>query len=206
MKNKNLKIVYNTGETRDEYNFVSKKIANCEKIFGQEDLEQMLDILKKLNYINSQGLPEIKTRVARELGGGAENIYLCELIHENIMEPLEPAEIVALISVFVGHGRSKNEPNIDYMDIPETLKEAVSQVKEIFDKIKKMETEASIDTEFEPNFLIIKPLYEWALGREFIEICEYTEVLEGAIVRSIQRVEQTLKSVQRALAFMGNQS
>jgi antiviral helicase SKI2 len=127
-----------------------------------------------------------------------------ELIVENIMDPLEPAEIVSLVSVFVGHGRSKNEPEIENMDIPETLRTAVMQVKEIFTKIKGMETEAGIDTEFEPNFLIIKPLYEWAIGRNFIEICEYTEVLEGAIVRSIQRVEQTLKSIQRGLTQVGN--
>jgi hypothetical protein len=52
-KRKNMKIVNQTGETRAEYNFVNKKIKNCEQIFGQADLEQMLDILKKLNYINT---------------------------------------------------------------------------------------------------------------------------------------------------------
>jgi superfamily II RNA helicase len=145
----------------------------------------MLGILKTLEYVNEQNIPMLKTRIARELGGGAENIFLVELIVENILDPLEPAEIVALVSVFVGTGRSKNEPDIDMMEIPETLRTSIHQVKEIFKKIKDLETTAEIDTEFEPNYLLIKALYEWGMGREFIEICEYTEVLEGAIVRSI---------------------
>ena len=59
-------------------------------------------------------------------------------------------------------------------------------------------------TEFEPNYLNLKVLYEWGMQREFIEVCEYTLLAEGSIVRSIQRVEQTMKSIQRALNQVGN--
>ena len=73
----------------------------------------------------------LKTRIARELGGGDENIYLVELIVENTLNNLEPAEIVALISIFVGHGRSRDEVNTDNLEIPETLKDAIKKCKEI---------------------------------------------------------------------------
>lgn len=203
-KRKHIQIVNKSGATRDEYEGIRQKLANCEVLFGFQECEQMLEILKKLDYINEQNIPLLKTRIARELGGGEENIYLVELIVENILDPLDPAEIVALVSIFVAHGRSKNEPNVETMEIPDTLREAILQVQDIYKKINDMEKAANIATEFELNLLIVKAVYEWGMGREFIEICEHTEVLEGAVVRSIQRVEQTMKSIQRALAQVGN--
>ena len=116
----------------------------------------------------------LKTRIARELGGGEENIYLVELIVENIMNNLEPAEIVALVSIFVGHGRSRDEVDTDNLEVPETLLDAINSCKEIIRKIGELEKENGVVTEFEPNYLNIKVLYEWGMQREFIEVCEYT--------------------------------
>jgi len=100
-------------------------------LFGFSECEGMLNILRKLDYVNEQNIPMLKTRIARELGGGDENIYLVELIVENTLNNLESAEIVALISIFVGHGRSKDEVNTDNLEIPETLKDAIEKCKEI---------------------------------------------------------------------------
>ena len=51
---------------------------------------------------------------------------------------------------------------------------------------------------------MVKALYEWAKGSDFVDITEHTDVLEGAIVRTIQRVEQTLRNVKKALTVIGN--
>lgn len=188
-KKKNLQIALVTGETRKDYNDVNKRLENCQVLFGFQECEGMLNILRKLEYVNEQNIPMLKTRIARELGGGDENIYLVELIVENIMNNLEPAEIVSLVSIFVGHGRSRDEIDTDNIEVPETLKDAIEQCKGIVQRIATLEKENGVTTEFEPNFLNIKVLYEWGMQREFIEVCEYTQLAEGSIVRSIQRVE-----------------
>lgn len=54
--------------------------------------------------------------------------------------------------------------------------------------------------------MMVKPLFEWAKGCDFVEVCEHTDVLEGAIVRSIQRVERTLKNIKKALTLIGNKT
>ena len=192
------------GKVQQDYSEVQSKIKNCQVIFGFDECQLMLDILKEFNYINENNIPQLKTRVARELGGGAENIYITEVIVENVMEALEPAEIVALVSIFVAHGRSKDEVNPEEMEIPETLKTAVLAVKDIYKKIGEAEQGKGLEATEEPNFLVIKPVYEWAMGRDFVEICEYTDIMAGAIVRSIQRIERSLKNIKKALALIGN--
>jgi superfamily II RNA helicase len=59
----------------------------------------MIQVLRELNFINENNMPQIKTRVARELGGGSENLYMTELLMKNVLEKLEPEEIVPIISV-----------------------------------------------------------------------------------------------------------
>ena len=59
----------------------------------------MIQVLRDLNFINENNMPQIKTRVARELGGGSENLYMTELLMKNVLEKLEPEEIVPIISV-----------------------------------------------------------------------------------------------------------
>lgn len=206
LKNIHLKDLNKTGNIQEDYNEVKDRIKNCEVIFGFDDCQQMIEVLREFKYINDNNIPQLKTRVARELGGGSENLYITEMIMENIMEPLTPPEIVALVSVFVAHGRSRDEIDVDNMDIPENLHTAIQQTKEIYEKIKHAEETRNLDIEEQPNFLMIKPLYEWAKGCDFIEVCAHTEVMEGAIVRSIQRVERTLKNIKKALTLIGNKT
>jgi superfamily II RNA helicase len=50
-----------------------------------------------LNYIDSEKVPLIKARIAREL---SENeIFLCEILMENVLDDLEPNELAAVLSV-----------------------------------------------------------------------------------------------------------
>ena len=164
----------------------------------------MLEILENLGFINESRLPQLKTRIARELGGGGENLYLTELIMDNVLDTLEVEEIVPLVSIFVAHGRAKDEIDFYTLGLPDSLTGAIQKCVNIFDKIKKLEAEREIETEEELNFLMVKPIYEWAKGRDFVEIMEHTDVLEGAIVRTIQRVEQTMRNIKRALVLVGN--
>lgn len=75
-------------------------------MFGYEDTDKMIKVLRMLNFINENNIPQVKTRVARELGGGSENLYLTELLMKNVLERLEPEEIVPVLSVGVELFRS----------------------------------------------------------------------------------------------------
>jgi len=56
-------------------------------------------ILEKLEYIDKDKVPLIKARIARELSDN--EIYLCEVLMENVLDNLESNEIAALLSVIL---------------------------------------------------------------------------------------------------------
>lgn len=56
-----------------------------------------MQILEKLEYIDKDKVPLIKARIARELSDN--EIYLCEVLMENVLDNLESNEIAALLSV-----------------------------------------------------------------------------------------------------------
>lgn len=203
-RNKHVSALSNETNLKKSVAKFESQIKESEIVFGFKDTEKMLQVMRDLNFINENNIPQLKTRVARELGGGTENLYITELLMKNVLDKLEPEEIVAVISVFVAQGRSRDEFDLEELDVPETLMVALRQCTDIFTMIGEAEKKHEIEGSLEPNFLLVKPLYEWAKGRDFVEITLHTEVLEGAIVRSIQRVEQTLRSIKKALTVIGN--
>lgn len=44
----------------------------------------------------------------------------------------------------------------------------------------------------------------WAKGQTFVDICLQTDIEEGSIVRTIQRLENLLRGVANAFRVMGN--
>lgn len=50
-----------------------------------------------MNYIDQDKVPLLKARVARELSDN--EIYLCEVLMDNVLDNLEPNEIAAVLSV-----------------------------------------------------------------------------------------------------------
>lgn len=109
-----------------------------------------------------------------------------------------------MTQVFVAQARSRDEVDINSLELTDNLLTALDECQQIFDTIKQAEEKQGIKNDTEPNFLLVKPLYEWAKGSDFVDITEHTDVLEGAIVRTIQRVEQTLRNVKKALTVIGN--
>lgn len=56
------------------------------------------------------------------------------------------------------------------------------------------------------NFELVEVVYEWAKGTPFHEICGLTDIMEGSIVRTIVRLEQTCRELRDAARVMGNTS
>lgn len=210
LKPKHINNITKSKEVQTKLDNIEKAIKDSEVVYGFKETEQMRNVLRDLNFVNSSFIPQIKARVARELGGGDETLYLTELLMNNVFDKLEPEEIVAVVSVFVAQAKSKEETDIESLEIPQTLVDALIKCEEIFKWINEAEKKNGLVEEEEEmkqpqaNFLLVKPLYEWARGKDFVEISEFTEVLEGAIVRTIQRVEQTLRNIKKALTVLGN--
>ena len=50
----------------------------------------------------------------------------------------------------------------------------------------------------------MRVVYEWTLGKDFIDCMQFTDAQEGSIVRCINRLENGLRSVKSAAKLIGN--
>ena len=202
-----------------QFNDKSQKELDIYKIMQQvdennlslkEDYEGRFAILKLLNYIDQNNIPLIKARVAKEIGG---DIYLCEALMENVMGELEPEDLAAILSGFVNQFKQKKNSTykLEDEDFPDSLRNALDETLHLARKIARLEQNYMLETEDTEkivtnklNFSLVKVVHEWALQRDFLEICKLTEAQEGSIVKTIQRLEILLRDVRNAARIMGN--
>jgi antiviral helicase SKI2 len=164
----------------------------------------------------------IKARIAKELG--ENELFLCEIIVDNVLQNLSYVEIASLLSGFVNQHkprRQKFEGILDEIEVDvdeiwsEKFKSAAARVYDISMKITIQEIEEKViiiaKEEIEKylfenvlNFSLAKVIYLWAEGKDFAEILMYSDAQEGIIVRTILRLENLLKNLKSAAKIIGN--
>lgn len=98
----------------DEW-LVKENISQLRQLMSDQNLqllpdyEQRISVLKDLGFITEDRRVALKGKVACEVHS-AEELILTELVLENELAPLEPEEIVALLSAFVFQEKTDNVP------------------------------------------------------------------------------------------------
>lgn len=170
------------------------------------DYEQRIQVLKDLDFIDDSSRIQLKGKVACEIHSGDE-LVLTELILDNVLADYEPAEIAALLSAFVFQEKSDMVPNLSG-----NLERARDKIIEISEKVNSIQTlhqviqtsDESNDFVCKPRFGLMEVVYEWARGMSFKNITDLTDVLEGTIVRTISRLDETCREVKNAARIIGD--
>ncbi|KAK1758129.1 NUC185 domain-containing protein [Echria macrotheca] len=170
------------------------------------DYEQRIQVLKDLSFIDDGSRIQLKGKVACEIHSGDE-LVLTELILENVLAEYEPAEIAALLSAFVFQEKTESVPLLSGK-----LEKGMKTIIEISEKVNAVQTlhqviqssEESNDFASRPRFGLMEVVYEWARGMSFKNITDLTDVLEGTIVRTINRLDETCREVKNAARIIGD--
>jgi antiviral helicase SKI2 len=107
---------------------VEVQVDNMRHLLSEDSLilmpefKQRVQVLKTLGYLNKDNIVQIKGRVAREMNT-VDELLATEMIFENVLTLLEPAEIAALLSCLVFEEKSEVQ-----IEIPERLEEVVGDV------------------------------------------------------------------------------
>lgn len=170
------------------------------------DYEQRVQVLKELDFIDDATRIQLKGKVACEVHSGDE-LVLTELILENVLADFEPAEIAALLSAFVFQEKTQVEPvltgNLERgRDIIVAISEKVNDVQTRLQVIQGADD--SNDFVSRPRFGLMEVVYEWARGMSFKNITGLTDILEGTIVRTITRLDETCREVKNAARIVGD--
>ncbi|KAK3367232.1 NUC185 domain-containing protein [Lasiosphaeria ovina] len=170
------------------------------------DYEQRILVLKDLSFIDDASRILIKGKVACEIHSGDE-LVLTELILDNVLADYEPAEIAALLSAFVFQEKTDSVPTLTG-----NLERGMKTIIELSEKVNNIQTvhqviqssEESNDFASKPRFGLMEVVYEWARGMSFKNITGLTDVLEGTIVRTITRLDETCREVKNAARIIGD--
>ncbi|EGZ78080.1 antiviral helicase [Neurospora tetrasperma FGSC 2509] len=170
------------------------------------DYEQRIQVLKDLSFIDDASRIQLKGKVACEIHSGDE-LVLTELILENVLADYEPAEIAALLSAFVFQEKTDMVPNLT-----SNLERGQKTIIELSEKVNAVQTlhqvilssDEGSDFASKPRFGLMEVVYEWARGMSFKNITNLTDVLEGTIVRTISRLDETCREVKNAARIIGD--
>ncbi|OAA35399.1 DEAD/DEAH box RNA helicase [Metarhizium rileyi] len=170
------------------------------------DYEQRVQVLKELDFIDEATRIQLKGKVACEVHSGDE-LVLTELILDNVLAEFEPAEIAALLSAFVFQEKTTVEPTLTG-----NLERGKDTIIAISEKVNDVQTRLQViqsaddsnDFTSRPRFGLMEVVYEWARGMSFKNITNLTDVLEGTIVRTITRLDETCREVKNAARIVGD--
>ncbi|KAA8650519.1 SKI complex RNA helicase subunit SKI2 [Aspergillus tanneri] len=183
-----------------------KQLMSDQNLQLLPDYEQRIQVLRELGFVDEQSRVQLKGKVACEIHS-ADELVLTELILENVLAEYEPEEIVALLSAFVFQEKTENVPTLT-----PRLEKGKEAIVRISDKVNDFQiqyqviqsSEDSNDFASQPRFGLAEVVYEWARGMSFNRITDLTDVMEGTIVRTITRLDETCREVKNAAKLVGD--
>ena len=96
--------------------------------------------------------------------------------------------------------------------LPGKLERGIKTIVELSEKVNAVQTQYQViqsaddsnDFVSRPRFGLVEVVYEWARGMSFKNITDLTDVLEGTIVRTITRLDETCREVKNAARIVGD--
>lgn len=191
---------------------LSEQVAAAEKdlkaargLVMKEDLKHMSRVLRRLNYLNEQGIITIKGRVAAAINSG-HDLVLVELMFNGAFTEMSTEHMLAACSCFVCQDKMDESQKI-----PDDLQAVFASVQEAARRVAKTSIECRMEINeeeyvdgFRPTMMEV--VVAWFRGMKFSELIKLTTIFEGAIVRSMRRLEELLRQLQEATKAIGDET
>lgn len=181
-----------------------RKLKEAKGLILKEDLKKMKRVLKRLGFINPQGIVEVKGRVACEVNT-ADELVITELLLGGNMNDMSPEVLVALCSCFVtDEGRKDDEVKLD-----KELQVVYDGLRAVATRVATVKKEAGLNVDVEETVDKIRPhamrvVYYWTKGRNFSHVCQLSDLFEGSVIRCFRRLEELLRQLIAAVKAIGN--
>jgi ATP-dependent RNA helicase DOB1 len=185
--------------------YMKRKVDRMNNILKLDELKYKKRVLRRLGFMSSSGILELKGRVACEIMTGDE-LVITEMLFDGAFNDLTIPQIIALLSCLVSQEKIKNSESVN------VRKDMWNPYKRLMDTVKKImkisiESKVEIDEEkyiesFSKN--LINAIYAWGEGEPFVNICKLTTMYEGSITRVIKTIDEMLKQLVNAAHVIGN--
>jgi ATP-dependent RNA helicase DOB1 len=182
-----------------------KDVKTATGLILQEDLRSRRRVLKRLGFVDSEGLVTKKGRTAAEISTGDE-LVLCELIYGGVFGSLSVSQLTALVSCFVWREKSDVRGKI-----PSGMEACHGALREAARRVGRAEIEAGIQVDLDAYVDSFKPdlmevVTSWCHGAPFasIQALAGEKTFGGSLVRAIRRLEELLRQLADALKAVGD--
>ena len=146
-----------------------KKIQDALSIIQLEDLKCRKRVLRRLQFINEDGVVQLKARVACQISTGDE-LMLSELLFNGFFNDLNPEICAAVLSCFVFEEKTRFDGQLRE-DLAKPWREIQAQAR-IIAKVSQESKLTLNEEEYVKSFKgdIMNVVYEWAHGKSFADI------------------------------------
>ena len=196
--------VYKLQKLRKKHADIKSMLSN-ESLALFPDFQQKLNVLKILNYVEADETLTMKGRIACEMTTSNE-LIAAEIIFHNILEPLNPPEVAAILSCLVFQGKKGSNDT----KLTTRMEVAREQIEEIFEALNTLQSDEGIfsdpDNRSPINFDLSAAVYQWSRGTSFKDVKLMTTVQEGDIVRTVTRLDQLCTDFRNAARICGDPS
>ncbi|KAG2425704.1 hypothetical protein HXX76_013546 [Chlamydomonas incerta] len=193
----------------------------------KDELKARQRVLRRLAYVDGEGVVSVKGRLAASLTAGGDELVLAELVFGGAFNGMSLEALAAACSCFVFQekGGAGGGPKLR-----EELVGALSAVKDAARRVAKVELECKMAldcgphggsasaaggggsssgpdpldeylSKFRPD--LMEPVAAWVRGAKFAELAKMTSVFEGSLVRAIRRLEELLRQLGEGLRGIG---
>jgi ATP-dependent RNA helicase HelY len=135
------------------------------------------------------------TETGRQLKGlHAESaLLISEVLNAGLLNDLNPAELSAVVSVFVFESR-KDETEGLRLGNPKVAS-TIASISTIFQELKVLETAQKLNTIAKPDIGFAPLIYNWANGNNLLQVLKRTEISAGDFVRTTRRIIDVLEQI-----------
>ncbi|CAL5036251.1 unnamed protein product [Urochloa decumbens] len=197
-----LKVLHDKQELSAKIKLIKKTMRSSTALAFKDELKARKRVLRRLGYVTSDDVVEVKGKVACEISS-ADELTLTELMFSGTLKDATVEQMVALLSCFVWQENLQDAPKPR-----EELDLLFYQLQETARRVANLQLECKIQIDvesfvnsFRPD--IMEAVYSWAKGSKFYQIMEMTQVFEGSLIRAIRRLEEVLQQLILASKSIG---
>ncbi|KAK6285050.1 hypothetical protein POUND7_004002 [Theobroma cacao] len=197
-----LKVLNGKEELTAKIRSIKKTMRSSTALAFKDELKARKRVLRRLGYITSDDVVELKGKVACEISS-ADELTLTELMFSGIFKDVKAEEMVSLLSCLVWQEKLQ-----DAAKPREELELLFTQLQDTARRIAKVQLECKVQIDVESFVSSFRPdimeaVFAWAKGCKFYEIMEITQVFEGSLIRAIRRLEEVLQQLISAAKSIG---
>eukprot|EP00474_Spongospora_subterranea_P009620 CRZ10078.1 hypothetical protein [Spongospora subterranea] len=176
--------------------------SDASSVRFRTELKSRLRLLRRLHYVDADGLILPKGRLACEIDS-LDEILATELMVDGVFTDLDECETAAFVSCL------QTEQEKGGMPVPSSLTSAFGALRSTARRIGELSVEVNMPLDVESYVgqftgAMAAIVLNWSRGMSFHELCQKTTVFEGSIIRTLRRLQEVLVQLADGAQSIGN--